>query len=72
LKDHLSNFRVVFDENGEVKQVSNYYPFGMEYGESAEDQTEMTYQDYQFGGKEFERDFDLNMYDLTERQVFRL
>ena len=67
LKDHLGNVRVVFDENGIVKQVSNYYPFGMEYGESAEDQTEMTYQDYQFGGKEFERDFELNMYDFGAR-----
>jgi len=67
LKDHLGNVRVVFDQNGIVKQVSNYYPFGMEYGESAEDQTEMTYQDYQFGGKEFERDFEVNMYDFGAR-----
>jgi len=67
LKDHLGNVRVVFDENGIVKQVSNYYPLGMEYGESSEDQTEMTYQDYQFGGKEFERDFELNMYDFGAR-----
>jgi len=67
LKDHLGNVRVVFDQNGVVKQVSNYYPFGMEYGESAEDQTEMTYQDYQFGGKEFERDFEVNMYDFGAR-----
>jgi len=66
-KDHLGNVRVVFDENGIVKQVSNYYPFGMEYSESAEDETEMAYQDYQFGGIEFERDFDLNMYDFGAR-----
>ena len=71
MKDHLGNVRVVFDENGIVKQVSNYYPFGMEYSESAEDETEMAYQDYQFGGIEFERDFDLNMYDLPERKVIR-
>lgn len=28
-------------QNGVVKQVSNYYPYGMEYGESADDQTEI-------------------------------
>ena len=63
LKDHLGNNRVVFHDGGGdsavIDQVSNYYPFGMEYGESAEDQAEMTFQDYQFGGKEFDRKFDM-------------
>jgi len=67
LKDHLGNVRVVFDEDGIIKQVNNYYPFGMEWGESAEDQTSMTYQDNLFGGKEFNRKFELNMYDFGAR-----
>jgi len=67
LKDHLGNVRVVFDENGTIKQVNNYTPFGVEYGESAEDQTELTYQDYQYSGKEFNRKFELNMYDFGAR-----
>ncbi|MCF2489883.1 DUF6443 domain-containing protein [Dyadobacter sp. CY347] len=29
LKDHLGNIRVVFDELGQVKQKTDYYPFGL-------------------------------------------
>jgi hypothetical protein len=32
LKDHLGNVRVVFDEDGIIKQVNNYYPFGIVQG----------------------------------------
>ncbi|MFA5420066.1 MAG: RHS repeat-associated core domain-containing protein, partial [Bacteroidales bacterium] len=39
----------------------------MEYGEEAEDQFEVTYQDYLFGGKEFDRKFELNLYDFGAR-----
>ena len=70
LKDHLGNIRAVFEDDGEggiVNQVSNYYPFGMEYGESAEDQTEVTYQNYLFGGKEFDRKYELNLSDFGAR-----
>jgi len=67
LKDHLGNVRVVFDQDGIINQVNNYYPFGMEYGESSENQAELKYQDYQFGGKEFDRKFELNMYDFGAR-----
>jgi len=67
LKDHLGNVRVVFDQDGIINQVNNYYPFGMECGESAEDQTSMTYQNNLFGGKEFDRKFELNTYDFEVR-----
>ena len=67
LKDHLGSVRVVIDENGIVNQVNNYYPFGMESCESAENQSELTYQDYLFGGKEFNRKLELNMYDFGAR-----
>jgi RHS repeat-associated protein len=29
IKDHLGNLRIVFNENGEVLQNTEYYPFGM-------------------------------------------
>ena len=67
IKDHLGNVRTVIDGSGVIKQVNNYYPFGMEYGESAENQTMMTYQDYQYGGKEFDRKFEINLYDFHAR-----
>lgn len=47
--------------------MNQYYPFGMENGEEAGDQTEVTYQDYLFGGKEFNGKFELNMYDFGAR-----
>jgi RHS repeat-associated protein len=71
LKDHLGNIRVVLHDAGNgtpvIDQVSNYYPFGMEYGESAQNQAEVTYQNYLFGGKEFDRKFEVNMYDFGAR-----
>ena len=53
LKDHLGNTRVAFSENNgsiEVQQVSNYYPFGMRFGQdnAINDQT----TDYLYNGKE--------------------
>ena len=33
IRDHLGNVRVVFGDSGSIRQVNNYYPFGMEYGE---------------------------------------
>ena len=47
--------------------LSLLYIIGMEYGESAENQTMMTYQDYQYGGKEFDRKFEINLYDFHAR-----
>jgi RHS repeat-associated protein len=71
LKDHLGNNRVMLHDAGDatpvIDQVNNYYPFGMEYGESAEDQNEVTCQNYLFGGKEFERKFEVNLYDFEAR-----
>jgi len=29
IKDHLGNVRVVFDENGDILQQSDYYSFGL-------------------------------------------
>jgi RHS repeat-associated protein len=39
----------------------------MEYGESAGTQAELTYQDYLFGGKEFDREYEINAYDFKAR-----
>jgi RHS repeat-associated protein len=67
VNDHLGNVRTVIDGSGTIKQVNNYYPFGMEYGESSENQSMMTFQNYQFGGKEFDRKYELNLYDFGAR-----
>jgi len=71
VKDHLGNIRAVFHDAGNgtpiVDQVNNYYPFGMEYGESAEDTVAEDYQNYLFSGKEFDRKFEVNTYDYGAR-----
>jgi len=71
VKDHLGNIRAVFHDAGNgtpiVDQVNNYYPFGMEYGESAEDTVAEGYQNYLFSGKEFDRKFEVNTYDFGAR-----
>lgn len=67
IKDHLGNVRVVLDETNTIQQVNNYYPFGMEFGESAESQTKLNYQNYLAGGKEFDRKFEMNTYDFGAR-----
>jgi len=67
VRDHLGNVRVVFDSQGRVRQLNNYTPFGMEYGESAGNQASVGYQDYKFGGKELDRRFELNWYNFGAR-----
>jgi RHS repeat-associated protein len=70
LKDHLGNNRVVFhaaNNTAVIDQVNNYYPFGMEYGEEAEEEGEQGYQNYLFSGKEFDRKFQMNTYDFGAR-----
>ncbi|OPZ99267.1 MAG: hypothetical protein BWY72_00438 [Bacteroidetes bacterium ADurb.Bin416] len=67
IRDHLGNVRVVFDSQGRVRQLNNYTPFGMEYGESAGDQASVGYQDYKFGGKELDRRYELNWYNFGAR-----
>ncbi len=67
VRDHLGNVRVVFDSQGRVRQLNNYTPFGMEYGESAGNQASVGYQDYKFGGKELDRRFELKWYNFGAR-----
>lgn len=78
MKDHLGNIRVVFykakgtgnpDSLLVVDQVNNYYPFGMEFGESAQDQTSKTYQNHLFSGKEFDNKFQMNTYNFGAREL---
>ena len=62
LKDHLGNYRVVADANGNIEQVNHYYPFGGLMAESTGD-----VQPYKYNGKELDRMHGLDSYDYGAR-----
>ena len=64
LKDHLGNNRVVIDSEGAIQQANHYYPFGGMFAE-----TNPTGQPYKFGGKEFDTENGLDLYDFHARQM---
>ncbi|MCR5077097.1 MAG: RHS repeat-associated core domain-containing protein, partial [Prevotella sp.] len=64
--DHLGNVREVVDSQGKVKQVTNYYPFGMPYSDSTVTKAPM-FQPYKYNGKELDRMHGLNWYDYDAR-----
>ena len=51
LTDHLGNVRTVLDENGDITQVTDYYPFGMAHHTYALDKNK-----YLYNGKELQDD----------------
>ncbi|MHB2154422.1 RHS repeat domain-containing protein [Calditrichota bacterium GD2] len=66
LKDHLGNIRVTVDENGEVKEYNDYYPFGLRMpGRSMN--TALNYVLYKFSGKELDEESGINWYYFGAR-----
>ena len=63
----LGNIREVVDSAGVVEQVTNYYPFGTPYTQSAAVMKANT-QPYKFNGKELDRMHGLDTYDYGARQ----
>ena len=61
LPDHLGNVRVTVDENGNVVQRDDYYPFGGTFNSSAISPENL----YQYQGKEEQK--ELNTYDFEAR-----
>ena len=63
LKDHLGNTRVTLDEDGQIIQTADYYPFGMQHQSTTLiDAT----QKYLYNGKELQE--ETNYYDYGWRQ----
>lgn len=63
-KDHLGNNRAVVCENGDIKQITHYYPFGGVFGDAA---INASFQQYKYNGKELDTMHGLNMYDYGAR-----
>jgi len=62
VKDHLGNTRVAISSNGEIKQISEYYPFGMRFIPIEKEDGD---QNYLYNGKEYQDGLD--WYDFKWR-----
>ena len=65
IKDHLGNVRAVVDENGTLKQVTNYFAYG---GLLNDVQTGADVQTHKYNEKELDRMYGLDTYDYGARQ----
>ena len=60
---------MVVNSDGTVEQVTHYYPYGGVIGDIS---TNENVQKYKFEGKEFDRTFGLDNYDIHARQYFAM
>ena len=68
LKDQLGSTRVVFDQDGDILQADNYYPFGMRMeGFNGYIIVDDNPNKYLYNGKELQDDFGLDWYDYGAR-----
>ena len=65
-QDHLGNNRAVIDEDGNVKQVTNYYPFGGVFSTTVYNSGD-DLQPYKYNGKELDRTHGLDWNDYGAR-----
>lgn len=68
-RDHLGNNRETLDAEGNVVQVTNYYPFGAPFCDDASSRGTGV-QQYKYNGKELDMTHGLNTYDYGARQYY--
>src|SRR5690606_17962760 len=78
-KDHLGNVRLSYadidgsetiDSASEILEENNYYPFGLKhqgYNEIANSNRSEAAEKYKYGGKEWNDELGLNLYDFHAR-----
>ena len=69
IQDYMGNNRMVANKTGTVEQVTHYYPYGGVIGDIS---TNENLQAYKFEGKELDRTFGLDNYDIHARQYFAM
>ena len=69
IQDYMGNNRMVVNKNGTTEQVTHYYPYGGVIGDIS---TNENLQKYKFEGKELDRTFGLDNYDIHARQYFAM
>jgi len=67
--DYQGNNRMVVNLDGTIEQVTHYYPYGGVIGDIS---TNENLQKYKFEGKELDRTFGLDNYDIHARQYFAM
>jgi len=65
LEDHLGNTRAVVDQSGTIKQIQDYYPFGMEMNQDNALNTAANL--YKYNGKEKQVELGLDQQDYGAR-----
>lgn len=63
LKDHQGNNRILIDQEGNVEQINQYYPFGGLFCDGVADGE----HPYRYNGKEIDRMHGLDWYDYGSR-----
>ncbi len=63
ITDNQGNVRVVIDQDGQIVETNNYYPYGGLMGTPAAEQT----NPYKYSGKELDRESGLDLYDFSAR-----
>ena len=69
IQDYMGNNRMVVNKNGTKEQITHYYPYGGVIGDIS---TNENVQKYKFEGKELDRTFGLDNYDIHARQYFAM
>ncbi len=65
IQDYLGNNRMVVNKTGAVEQTTHYYPYGGVIGGIDHNPG---FQKYKYGGKELDRSYGLDWYDVQARQ----
>ena len=67
VRDYQGNVRQVLDEEGNVEQSSDYYPYGMLMGESDLSATSASPNPFRFGGKHYLTAASIFLHDFAAR-----
>ncbi len=62
IKDYQGNVRAVIDQNGDLREIDNYYPYGGLMGAAS-----AGIQPNKYGGKELDRENGIDLYDFEAR-----
>ena len=62
IRDYQGNVRAVIDQNGALKEINNYYPYGCLMGAAS-----ASVQPNKYGGKELYRENGIDWYDFEAR-----